>query len=354
MKATVNIADLRKAVTTAKKVTSNSYAIPALAGARLTANGDTLTITTTDLDTSVTVTIPATVHDAGSCLVNVKELAGTTKGKGSVSLVADGANLTVQGVTTASLSTLDPSEYPVPVTVDGPSFVLDFGLLADVAVAASTDQARPILAGVMFECDTITATDSYRLHTVKIDGGSWPARNVPAKWLLAAGKCADKGTITFGDVNVKVEAGATVWTIRTTDHGAYPNWRQLVPVNPPAWFTANRDAFASLVDAVRPTGAGIKKSGATPVRLTFDGGSITATVTERDAATKTGQCGATWYMPDVPTVAYNGAFLSDALHATHEGSMVTVQLTDALKPAVIIDRPYDGAMFTALLMPVRV
>jgi DNA polymerase III sliding clamp (beta) subunit (PCNA family) len=34
--------------------------------------------------------------------------------------------------------------------------------------------------------------------------------------------------------------------------------------------------------------------------------------------------------------------------------MVTVQLTDALKPAVIIDRPYDGAMFTALLMPVRV
>ncbi len=354
MKVTVSSADLKKALANGKKAQAKGgYTnMPHMSGVRISTGQDSITLSTTDLDLSADVTIPATVHDSGEACVSLAELAGTAKGKGELALVLEDGKLTVHGTTVSSIPVMDLNMWPKALDVKGPAFSVDLSAVAEVASAASVDQCRPILTGILFDGDNVTATDSYRLHSVNLPGVSFPTTLIPARAFKAAGKSGtveltfEEPTASAGIMYVKLSAGNTVWTVRTID-GTFPNWKQLVPAKTTSSVTVNRAGFRALLDAVKP---GAKS--AIPVRLTFTDLNVTADVIEQDVSARTGTVALFARTGDLEAVGFNPAFLLSALDAGR-AETVTLDLVDALRPGVIRDNRPDGSTGLVLLMPVR-
>lgn len=299
MDITVDLKALRPAVAAAKKLAARSYGEK---GVTLTAAFDLLHVGAQDSDLTLSIRVPATVRGYGVVTVDCAALSALLRGKGSVILsdAQDGFLRVENGICTD----LPVSAAPVAPTAEwGPGHGVDLATVADVAVAASRDEARPILTGVLFDGGDVVATDSYRLHWVEA-GGSFPTVLVPSRAFgflpkvgtaqMSAGKVTRPGTpyaeyvggskmaggtrvvheTTVTTDAVRITAGAVTVTVRTID-GDFPNWRQLVPTNQPHALTVDREAFGKVVCAValalpQPR----KHQHAEPVRLRLDGSEL--------------------------------------------------------------------------------
>lgn len=121
--------------------------------------------------------------------------------------------------------------------------------ISAVALVASTDNFRPILAGILFEPDgTVVATDSYRMAHCQVKGlgGDGATKEcdrllessilLPAAELAKALAPACKSDVpsildTEGEAWAVTVAGVTT-TGRIID-GTFPTWRMLIPSSVP-------------------------------------------------------------------------------------------------------------------------
>lgn len=375
LNVTVELKSLRPAVTAAAKLSRRAYGNP---GIELSAIGAILAVTGADSDITATTRVPATVHAHGTVTVDAKSLAAVLKGKGSVilSTAREGFLRVENGIATDLPAMPAPEAY---TTVWGEqAHKLDLQTVAEVATAATRDEARPILTGILFDGASIVATDSYRLHLADDTGADVPAVLVPSRvfpFLPKSGAAYlttgsetragtpyvtyDKGadgekvrtehtpTVTRDVVRVE-SAGATV-VARVID-GEFPNYRQLIPSDQPHAVTFEREPFLKIVAAV---GATVAKS-ARPVRLKVDGSELV--VFAHDDRGEVSSSGRVPCKGDdlgmFPAVAFNPAFLGDAV-ATLRGDFATLRVTDSLKPASLSERQEGGANAIRLLMPVR-
>ena len=117
-------------------------------------------------------------------------------------------------------------------------------LALSVAPAATTDQIRETLTGVLIEVQEdairMTATDSYMLvtahmtHSTADVTGTAGAVLVPAKWLTDAVKTikrTDRATLDISDGHATISTpnGSTQTRIINAE---FPNWRNLMPTTP--------------------------------------------------------------------------------------------------------------------------
>jgi len=357
MDITLDNRDLKAALTIANRaVVKGNYALPALSGVLLRATDDgRLHLVTSDLDVTVLHNIASVVNEPGTSLVPARLLMDTVrKAKGQTQLLShDDSSMEVVNGTSTSIRTLPHEEFlRLAGPLDSESFPLDLTDVAEVIAAASKDQARPILTGVLLSKDRMVATDSYRLH-LHVGTTDYPTALIPSRALAQVIAAKPKGpvSIQFGDGEVRITAGDTQWIVRTIV-GEFPNYPQLIPTNPPYLATVDRAGFASLVAAV-----GKMAKQAEPIRLTFEATKLTLTVTSRDVGESSGSmaCTATLHgdpLADAMTVAYNPAFLLDTA-TVGQGDTLTLAFTDALKPTLVSDE--RGAEVTVrLIMPVRV
>lgn len=123
-----------------------------------------------------------------------------------------------------------PTAEPVTWTLRGVAISEFCRRVRAVAIAASSDSARPVLTGVLFESDgktlTITATDSYRMYRSTQRTDLPPLRRlVPAKWLVRnlpkRAAVSDDMTVTFGERITFEFAGESFGT--GSIGGQYPN-----------------------------------------------------------------------------------------------------------------------------------
>ncbi|MFZ5786783.1 MAG: DNA polymerase III subunit beta [Acidobacteriota bacterium] len=161
-------------------VASGKASLPILSHVLLEVFDDTLTVTATDLTTTVDCEMPA--EGPLSCCLPAKMLTALTKPEGrgdagTVQIEMDGnvASVAVEGLSTR-LPTMPVEEFPA---VPGDS-VTDWRLLAMwpaarirealafVLPAASTDEGRPHLSCVCVGPDRVAATDGHRLHVVPL------------------------------------------------------------------------------------------------------------------------------------------------------------------------------------------
>jgi DNA polymerase-3 subunit beta len=378
MDITVELKSLRPAVAAAKKLSARAYGNP---GVTLTAEGGALKVTTSDVDVNLETTVPATVREGGTVTVSAVDLAGLVKGKGTV-VLSSGQEGTLR-VENGIVTDLPTTALPVAPGAewDDVSHTVDLGTVGAVGTAASRDEARPILTGVLFDGACIVATDSYRLHLAEGVGAAFRPMLVPSRAFaflpktgaatMTQGKHSRPGTphveVTYvggvGGEKVRTEHpgapivtdvvriatdGATV-IVRLID-GEFPNWRQLVPSASPHALTFEREAFLKVAGAV---GATIAKT-ARPVRLEVQGSELVIFAHGED-----GNVSSSGRVPckgdDLelfPAIAFNPAFLVEAV-ATLDDDFATLSVTDSLKPAMLREHR-DGAESVRLLMPVRV
>lgn len=345
--------------------------LPALSGVMLETGDGTLTLTATDLDTTVRATIVADVVETGAALVPRRALADAVKNGPDRLVIAidDGADRVTIGA--ASLRTLIAEDWPRPalpdrIGADGTTLTAgDLVTLGQVARSASTDQGRPILTGVRFAGDEVAATDSYRLAVAPMATGMdtlVPARFVSAvaKWKLdeqtavrvgliagngRAGRdvLAVHGTIAAGPKRARRRV--TVMAAASTIEGTYPNYSALWPTEHDARWTFDA---APMVDALGQL-APVLGAGNVPVVVeqVHGGFRLSATCQETGSADVTipGEVDGI----DVGPVALQPGFLRTVLEQT--GGTVTAAVRGEVKPVVFEG---TGSRVRVLQMPMRV
>ena len=183
------------------------------------------------------------------------------------------------------LRTLSAEDFPRLPEFEGEAAKLPAGPLAEtidrVARAASRDEVRPILTGVLLRAEgatlTMVATDSYRLsvkHTELERALPEPIEaNVPARALrelarIIAQEGPDEVSISLARNQAVFQAASVVLFSRLIE-GQFPSWRQLIPESfehevrlPPDGARGRGSAGQPAGPAQRPAAVRVRRGGA--------------------------------------------------------------------------------------------
>jgi DNA polymerase-3 subunit beta len=352
---------LSEALQTVQRGVSSRPGIPALTGVLLDAeDGGRLTMTTTDLEVSARLTIDVQVSEPGLALIPARLLADTVKSLSDapVDVETDQSQARIRCAAYEGVLRLLPAEdFPGLQEPGGTRVEAEAGAFAEavsqVARAASRDEARPVLTGVLVEVSregcVLAATDSYRLAVrdlvASADGEAKAI--VPERAFSEAGRAAatdEKGKVEIlvDDAQVSFRAGGLTLTSRLIE-GEFPNYRQLLPDTHESRLTVSRQQF---LDAVRRVGLLARDT--TPVRLEFNALGVKLSSSSPDLGQAVETVEARYEGEDL-TVAFNPQYLIDGLTAA-VGESIRLDVRDGLKPGVVHGES-DG--YAYLVMPVR-
>ena len=268
----------------------------------------------------------------------------------------------VSGPARFHLRTLPPEDFPklpqVPaegvMRVPSAAFV---DTIARVARAASRDETRPHLTGVLVTANgrelRMVATDSYRLSVkeTQLDDaleGSLEA-NVPARTLQELARVAGASSAdTIGVAALENQVVFTVDDVMLSSRlveGRFPNYQQLLPESYEHELRVSRD---ELLEVVRRVGLLAQKNA--PLRLRFAEGSL-------DVSAQTPDVGEASESLPIPfageplEIGFNPEFFRDGLESA-ETEELTLKLISPLRPG-LIQSGDDGSGFVYLVMPIR-
>lgn len=354
---------LADALTTAgRAATSRTGTLPVLSGVRLDVDDETLTVTGTDLELTIRLAVPVHSDRAGSAVVPARLVGDIVKAlpAGAVEVSLDDDEMAISaGRSQFSVRPLSLSDYPAQVDTDAEPVTLQSSQVAEalrqVVRAASTDDARAVLTGVLMAAEDeglkMVATDSYRLAVRDLPQSSMLA--VGQKVLVPGRALAELQRILSGDDELTVrlgareavfEAGGTRLTTRLIE-GEYPNYRNLLPSSYPNLLTVGREPLLEALRRVK-----ILAQDSTPVRLTLGGDTVQLTAITQDVGNAHEEIDAKYEGAEM-TVAFNPDYLASGIDAV-EGDEVTLATMDPMKPAVLRGVGHDEYLY--LLMPVRV
>jgi DNA polymerase-3 subunit beta len=352
---------LSEALQTVQRGVSSRPGIPALTGVLIEAvEGSPLVLTTTDLEVSARLSVDVQVSEPGVVLVPARLLGDTVKSLSDapVEFETDQSQARIRcAAYEGTLRLLPADDFPGLQEPSGTRISVDAAPFADAALqvarAASRDDARPVLTGVLIEVSregvVMVATDSYRLAVrdlVATADGEAKAI-VPERALTEAGRAAtaeEKVPIeAFVDESqVAFRIGNLTLTSRLIE-GEFPNYRQLLPDSQESRLTVSRQ---QLLDAVRRVGLMARDT--TPVRMEFNALGVRLSSSSPDLGQAVETVEARYEGEDL-TVAFNPQYLADGLTAAH-GESVRLDVRDGLKPGIVRGESDD---FTYLVMPVR-
>jgi DNA polymerase III subunit beta len=368
---------LVEALTTAgRAVTTRGSTAAALSGIRIDVAGNRLTAVGTDLDLTVRVEIEAIGLDDGTVVTPARLAADIVRSLEPGAVTFEGGEDEVEISAARSrfvVRTFAVEDFPVlpdprPDQVKLPAAGLAEAL-RQVVRAASNDDARPLLTGVLVAAEgsgtRLVATDSYRLAFRDLNGtGPLPEGTdqilIPARALtelqrlLPSGakdgaKDKDDGAADVGfsvsDLDATFTASGVRLMTRLLD-GKFPDYRQLIPPGYPNQLRVGKE---SLLDALRRVRL-LVRDNTTPVRLSMRAGGVELTVVSQEVGHASEDVDAD-YEGEELTVAFNPSYLIDGVEAVL-GDEVVLETLDATKPATV--RAPDHGDYRYLLMPVRV
>jgi DNA polymerase-3 subunit beta len=333
-----------------------------LSGVRIDLVGDRLTVTGTDLELTIQVEITVSGERDGAIVVPARLAADIVRSfdGGAVAFDAGGDDVKISaGRSQFSVRPLSVDDFPrltepsaEPVTLSGATFG---EALRQVARAASGDESRPILTGVLLSAEEgglrLVATDSYRLAQRDLPEGNVLVAGqkviVPSRALneltRILGSAGDV-VLRLGERDATFEAASARITTRLIE-GEFPNTRQLIPQHYPNRLSVGRE---HLLDAVRRVKLLARDS--TPIRLAMSSDGLEVTAVTQDIGQASESLDAKYEGAEM-VVAFNPDYLSAGVDAV-TGDEVVLETLDGLKPAVL--RSAEGGDFLYLLMPVRV
>lgn len=333
-----------------------------LSGLRLELTGDQLIVTGSDLDLTIRLTLQVGGERDGVAVVPAKLAADIVRslGSGAVTLDAGSDEVTISGgrsnFTVKPLSADDYPRLPRPADVGVSLPSAEFGdSLRQVVRAASTDELRQILTGVLLTAENgglrLVATDSYRLAVRDLPGTSVLASDqkviVPSRALAEVQRLVGSGdtvTLRLGEREATFDVGHTSLTTRLID-GEFPNYRQLIPSSYPITMTVGREALLEAIRRVK-----IFARNAAPVRLSLSADGLALTTVDREFGNAHEELDATLVGDDV-TVAFNPDYLAAGVEAMGTDE-ITLEVENGQRPAII--RGVGAPDYLYLLMPVRV
>jgi DNA polymerase-3 subunit beta len=346
---------------------------PILGGLLLETDGDSVTISGFDYETSTRATLAADVLEPGHVLVSGRLLADVTAAMpaGPVDLVVDDneATLTAPG-TTFTLPTMDRRDYPALPEAPAPAGTVDGDLLAaavvhaaqasmpDKEAAGSLEGFRGVHVAADGDHLTVSASDRYRIVRHRLpwapDADASGELLVPAANLAATAKQLAGGTVRVSftsDVSVTALANDTVTVTSRTIATPFPNIDGFFPSADAATGWMRADA-AELLEAVKRVSLIHGKDEQT-ITLSFDRDQVTVRA-GAEGSKGSSQVEAEVVDLDDFTAGYRASWLTSVL-APIDGR-VQLWFATPNKPVLLHPVDDDGAAtdtYRAVCMPVR-
>jgi DNA polymerase III subunit beta len=339
--------------------------MPSLGGILLKAGGDGVTLQATDMEISFTLSLPASVEGEGTVLLPGRLLVDVVRSlpEGDVTLELRSEQRDVEirgGSSTFHLRTLAADEFPRVPEFEGEQIALAGSALAEtvdrVARAASRDEVRPILTGILVSASastlTMVATDSYRLsvkHTEleqSISGeleANVPARAMRELGRLVAQEGIDEVAIAQLSNQIVFRADGALLASRLIE-GQFPSYKQLLPESFEHEVRLPREEF---LEATRRISQLAQRNA--PLRLAFSEGEVTVAAETPDVGDATESMPAP-FEGEPLEIAFNPHFLIDGVESI-ETDEIALQLTSPLRPGLL--RPLGREDFSYLVMPIR-
>lgn len=324
--------------------------------------GDKLDLTGSDLDLTISMSVQVSGQSDGKVVIPARLAADIVKslGPGAVSVAAEGDELSISsGRSEFSIRLITSTDLPSNTDYTTEPLELPSASLADafrqVVIAASSDDSRPILTGVLLTSEgdglRLVATDSYRLAMRDLAGVSVldEGQNVlvPGRALSELNRILGHGDsvrMQLGANEASFAVGPVSLRTRLIE-GSFPNYQGLIPDHHSNTLTLNR---AALLEALKRVKLLAKDN--TPVRLEMSADGLELAAIAQDVGAAREQVEAE-FEGEPLTVAFNPQYLQEGAEAA-PGDVITLSTIDNLKPSLI--RSPDVPEFLYLLMPVRV
>lgn len=252
MKVTVLQENLARGLGIVSKAVSPRSTLPVLANVLIASDEGRLRLSATNLEMGITCWIPARIDEEGSTTVPARtfsDLVATLPGD-QVLLKLDTATQTLNvrgGTSTNDIKCIDAQEFPpLPVPDFEGAVQINVGdfreMIHQVAFAASSDEARPVLMGVLVQVDgdklTMAAADGFRLSVRKaVLSTPSPApvsAIVPSQALKELARVATDGDEPIYMVMPKGR-GQVVFRVKDVEvvsqliDGTFPDYQQIIP-----------------------------------------------------------------------------------------------------------------------------
>lgn len=362
MKLTVSTAMLLEALRKVVSVVSTRSTIPVLANVLLVGKDNQLSLSTTDLEVSITTTLDANIEREGEITLPAKkfnQIIGSLPG-GDVTLDTDDTATNIScGPASFKVMGLEATEFPKESDFEEDRKVtfpsLEFGkTLRKISYAVSVDQTRLVLNGLLLSIRDgnfiAVATDGRRLALVeKIleDADSAEDGDVilPIKVVHELERLLDEEgevIIRQSEARASFNFGSTTLVTKLVE-GSYPNYRQVIPASFKNSVTLPREKFLEVLNrvsvVVTENGSSVKMD------LGEDNLKLSASSTDVGEAEEPIEVS---FQGDPVNIAFNPQFLRDPLKQLEADDM-TIRFNDEFKPVVLLGD--EGFLY--VIMPMR-
>jgi DNA polymerase-3 subunit beta len=372
VKLSVMQENLARGLSVVSRAVSTRSTLPVLANVLLRTEDGGLRLTTTNLEIGLVYWVPAKVDADGATTVPAKLLTDlvTALPGGSKVELETGANETLHltaGPFQSHLKGIDAEEFPsIQAVGERPTTRIAQDVLKqaleETAFAAATDEARPILTGVLWRFDgdsvTFAAADNYRIavKTIPIlDPVSEMSVVIPARALTELmrilGETDEPIDVILAQSRNQVlfhlQGDQPIDLVSRLIDGQFPNYQSVLPKAHTTRAILDRE---ELLRAVRPA-ALIAHESANIVKLQISSNGESGIVVSANAeiGDHVGQVEAD-VEGDGTSIAFNAKYLADVLEKV-TAEQFALELQGPLAPGVF--KPVGDDRYVHVVMPVR-
>jgi DNA polymerase-3 subunit beta len=374
MKVSVLQENLARGLNIVSRAVSPRSTLPVLSNVLVATDEGRLRLSATNLELGITCWIGAKIEEEGSTTVPARtftELVGTLSDQQvEMSLSVRTQTLNVRsGTSNTDIKCIDSQEFP-PMTVPDPGDGIPINvsdlkeMIHQVAFAASTDEARPILTGVLLTVDgdllTMASADGFRLSVRKTSLASPISRPllavIPARALNELARITSDGDQVV-DMILPPDRGQVVFQMKDLQlvsqliEGTFPDYKQIIPSSRDTRSVLSTSAFLKAckqAEIFAREGSHIARINITP------GGELKPgliTITGESDETGSSQTDMDASIDGAPLlIAFNVRFLREVLEVI-KAPEVALETTVNNAPGII--RPVGEDNFLHVIMPMH-
>lgn len=362
--------NLQKALSLVNRVVSQKAQLPILSNVLLSTQRNSFSLSATDLELGIRVEVPAKIEQEGEITIPAKTffdlISILPPEKITIEVIETTLNLktknqkaTFAGIPATEFPPLNDKKGDLILALDGDALKKNIKI---VAYAASIDESRPVLSGVLLKNingkSVFVATDGYRLSLKKINGGG---KEDPDSLLIIPGRILkdlcfliEKEGVKDEQVNVfmtpqqnqvRFEIGGGILMGRLIE-GEFPAYEKIIPQGASTTVVVEKEDFLSAVKMASV--------------FARDSANIVKIIIKKDSllvSANAPQIGENQSFIEVKTageeneIAFNSRFLLEFLASVEEKEIV-FEMTGPLNPGVFRIKNDDS--FLHLIMPVRI
>lgn len=356
--------DLSDAVLKVAKAIPTKKVIPVLEGIKLSAQGNILTLTATDLELSIEKSINADVKIEGEAVVPGRFFAEFVKKLSNEQIELDTTEKSIIKIkymdSKGELQCLNADEYPPIKEVNNDiHFTIkekDFrDIINKTVYCAATDDIRPILKGCLIEINdeklTAVALDGFRLA---VCNKTLPEVSGNASIIVASRSLNEIAKLLEEDekdIRVYIENNFMMVDLEHTKiitrlmEGEFIQYKKIIPQSFISTVTVNKEFLENGLERASLVSRGDKnnliKFDVKEKVLTLSSASEIGNIKEAVPVSLEGK--------DI-TIAFNARYITEAIRIVNE-DFIKINFTTSTSPSTIVPAEGDGYLF--LILPVK-